>query len=265
MIRIYSSVSHEGGSTNAFINLTNALNEAGYETVFIGPHKYHLDKCKSELAVEKKIRFDEDDVLIIHLINIFKERPNVKKIIFSSHEQEVFPLSNIKYDVFDKIHYVSEHQRKFHNVDHPYFVLPNILDDLKPNIKPDGKIGGIIGSIDDNKQVHISIRRALKDGCDKVYIYGNISNIPYWENEVKPLVDENFVIFKGFEDDKQKIYDSVTDVYHSSKFETWGYIKGECQLTETNFHGNNSTRGFYTLPKQDIVKKWIEEFEYETE
>lgn len=259
MVRIYSSVSHQGGSTTSFINLTNALNEVGCETVFIGPHEWHLDKCNSELAVKRNISFDEDDVLIIHLINVFKERPNVRKIIFSSHEQEVFPVSKIQYDVFDKIHYVSEHQRKFHNVNHPFFVLPNILDDLKSNPKPEGKIGGIIGSVDRNKQVDVSIRRALKDGCDKVYIYGMITDIPYWESEVKNLVDGNVVIYKDFEEDKQKIYDSVTDVYHSSKHESWGYIKGECKLTGTKFHGNKSTQGYWEMDKEEIVKNWVKE------
>lgn len=262
MVRIYSSVSHRGGSTTAFINLTNALNEVCCETVFIGPHEWHLDKCNSELAVERKISFNEDDVLIIHLINVFRERPDVKKIIYSCHEQEVFPISKIQYNVFDKIHYVSEHQRKFHKVNHPSFILPNILEDLKPNQKPEGKIGGIVGSVDRNKQVDVSIRRALKDGCDKVYIYGMITDISYWESEVESLVDGNVVVYKDFEDDKQKIYDSVTDVYHSSKHESWGYIKGECELTNTIFHGNNSTRDFISLSKEEIVKRWLEEIEY---
>lgn len=260
MIRIYSSITHQGGSTVAFVNLTNALNEAGYDTVFIGPHKWFLDKCKSELS-NKKIFFKKDDILIIHFISIFKERPNVKKIIFSSHEQNIFPLKNIQYEVFDKIHYVSEHQRKFHNINHPFFILPNILDDLKANPKPEGKIGGIVGSIDINKQVHISIKRALKDGCDKVYIYGLVMDEDYWENEVKILVDNKVVIYKGYEEDKQKIYDSVTDVYHSSKFETWGYVKGECELTGTIFHGNNSTRGYQKMSKEDIVKSWVKEMD----
>jgi len=47
MVKIVSGWSNRGGSTFAFINLTNALNKAGYDTTFYGPHEWHLDKCKS--------------------------------------------------------------------------------------------------------------------------------------------------------------------------------------------------------------------------
>lgn len=261
MVRIYSSVSHAGGSTTAFINLTNALNEVGCSTVFYGPHSWHLDKCKSVLATEKKIYFEQDDVLIIHLISVFRERPDVKKIIFSSHEQDIFPLNKIQYDVFDKIHYVSEHQRKFHNVRHPYFILPNILDELKVN-KVDGKIGGIISSIDKNKQVHVSIQRALDDGCEKVLIFGNISEQWYWQDFVSPLVDGVRVVHMGFQDDKQKMYDSFTDLYFSSIRECAPYVLGEAKMAGKKIHtleGKNYLNVEYEFDKNKIVKSWIKE------
>ena len=47
MIKIISGWSDKGGSTFAFINLTNTLNEYGYDATFYGPHTWHLDKCKS--------------------------------------------------------------------------------------------------------------------------------------------------------------------------------------------------------------------------
>ena len=49
MIKIITGWSNRGGSTFAFINLTNKLNEYGYETILYGPHEWHLDKCKSDL------------------------------------------------------------------------------------------------------------------------------------------------------------------------------------------------------------------------
>jgi hypothetical protein len=201
-----------------------------------------------------------DDIVIVHFINKFVSRPPVKKFIFSCHEQHIFPIREVlNFKIFDKIHFVSDHQRQFHNVDHPYFIIPNILDNLRFNKKPNGKIAGIIGSIDKNKQVHISIENALRDGCEKVFIYGAITDFEYWNENIVHLIDGNRVIYKGYVEDKQKIYDSITDVYHSSNFETWGYIKGECKLTNTVYHGNKSTDGYWEMSKEDILKSWLEE------
>ena len=47
MVKIISGYSEKGGSTTAFINLTNIFNENGIDCVFYGPHQWHLDKCKS--------------------------------------------------------------------------------------------------------------------------------------------------------------------------------------------------------------------------
>lgn len=49
MVKILSGWSNKGGSTFAFINLTNELNKNGIDTTFYGPHNWHLDKCKSGL------------------------------------------------------------------------------------------------------------------------------------------------------------------------------------------------------------------------
>jgi len=260
MIRIISGWSNPGGSTTAFINLTNALNEVGYETIFCGPHNWHLNKCRAEQTVPgTKLKIHKDDSLIIHFMNKFQVRPPVKKFILSSHEQDILPIKNLNYKIFDKIHFVSTHQKEYHDVDHPHFILPNILDDLKPGNKPNSKVGGIIGSIDGNKRVHQSIRNALKDGCEKVLIFGNISDPWYWQNKVKCLIDGSKVVYCGYVDDKQKIYNMITDVYHSSKLETWGYIKGECKLTNTNYHGNNSTNGYWEMDKEKIIDSWTKE------
>ena len=53
MIRIITGWSNKGGSTMAFIALTNALNNAGYKTALFGPHTWHLDKCESGMLDNK--------------------------------------------------------------------------------------------------------------------------------------------------------------------------------------------------------------------
>lgn len=264
MIRFLSGWTHCGGSTTAFINLVNALNEYGYDAILSGPHHWHLNKCRSEiLSKGGKLAVHKDDIIVAHFLKIFKQRPPIKGFFLSSHEQDIFPLTSIDYSIFDKIHYVSEHQRDYHGIQtHPHFIIPNILDDLKANPKPSEKIAGIIGSVDNNKQVHKSIQRALNDGCDKVFIYGMISDPFYWQNTVAPLVDGNKVVYKGFEDNKQRMYDSITHVYLSSKRECLPYVVGECQLTNTELcglSGKNYLNGNYVFDKKEIVDMWVEQ------
>jgi hypothetical protein len=258
VFHIISGWSNPGGSTTAFINLTNALNNVGIETKFWGLHKYHLNKCNSEIIYHNKLNFNKNDTAAVHYIKI-KERLPVRKMILSSHEQNMFPIKNISYKLYDKIHYVSEHQRQYHNVDHPYFICGNILDNLKINPKPTEKIGAVIGSIDANKQVHVSINRALNDGCEKVFVFGKITDPVYYNTFVKILIDNKKIIRIDFENDKQKMYDSVTDVYQDSIMETWGYVKAECIATGTNFHGSSATDGLIIQPNQEILDVWAEE------
>jgi hypothetical protein len=92
-IKIISGWSASGGSTEAFINLTNSLNTIGWNTTYYGPHSYHIDKCKSGL--HKDISFNKDDILICHFIGLGCNRPPCKKIILSCHEKNLFPIHNI--------------------------------------------------------------------------------------------------------------------------------------------------------------------------
>jgi hypothetical protein len=260
---ISSKISFPGGSTIAFINLTNALNEAGVDTTFYGPHDWHTKFCKGVQSTIVPV--GKDDCLISHLSDFrsFRNRSDfaIRKMIYSCHEMNFLPMDRINYNVLDKVHFVTEKQKNYHNIKCPFFILPNILNDLKVNPKPLKKIGGVIGSIDKNKQTHLAIKEALKDGCKRVLVYGQFTDIDYYNNHIKVFRDNDKVEFKSFEIDKQKIYDSVTDVYHCSLSESWSYIKGECELTGTKFHGNNSTEAFWSLPKEKIVQRWIEEIE----
>lgn len=263
MIRIMSGWSHVGGSTTAFINLTNALNDRGYETIFHGPHVYPKNKCNfQQVVLGQKFNVSPEDILIAHFTKRFTSRPPVRGFFFSCHEQDIFPLLEMKYNIFDKIHFVSEHQKNYHCIDHPHFIIPNILDDLKPSPKLDKKIGGIVGSVDKNKQVHVSIERALKDGCDHVLIYGMITDVWYWKKHVQDLVDGKRVIYKGYSENKQEIYDSFTDLYFSSINECAPYVLAEAKLTGKDIHtidGKNYTNIEYENDKQKIVDKWVEE------
>lgn len=255
MVKIVSGFSDPGGSTEAFINLTNFLNKNGVETCFYGPHQFHLDKCNAKLI--DSLNCNSKDTFICHYTyNI----PLLgKKKIFSCHERSNFFNLNPIVSEVDYIHFVSEQQRMDHNISNTKtFVLPNLIQEINVQNKPKIKIGGVIGTIFPLKNTHISIQNALNDGCEAVYIYGNIGEQNYFKNEVEPLIDNKRVFYCGWITDKNLIYSSITDVYHYSVTETWGYIEGECYVTNTNFHKNEKLTNFHYMPNDEIIKKWIE-------
>ena len=127
MIKIITGWSNKGGSTFAFINLTNALNEAGYETILYGPHEWHLDKCKSGLL--KDFAPEKDDSLIVHFLQL-KGRPDCKNVILNCHETNVFEVSNVK-PFWDTVVFLNEKQRNYHSGYYgSYETIPNLREKL---------------------------------------------------------------------------------------------------------------------------------------
>ena len=258
-VKIVSGWSYPGGSTTAFINLCNLFNSNGIDCTFYGPHEWHLDKCKSS-KLDSDPFDDEECSLISHFCQIPEGIPmmekNVEKHILSCHETDIFPLDKIELDQYNLIHYVSNSQRKWHSVNHPYKVIPNVLSKLK-NTGKNPDVAGVIGSIDPHKRTILSVSKALKDGYKKVLVYGN----PTHEEYLK-LFQSTFngpeVVLAGHEDDKQKMYDSVGEVYHSSQRETFNYIKAECQMTGTKYNGLDSAESHADYwDNERILESWI--------
>jgi len=254
-IKILSNYSSYGGSTVAFVNLTNELNRYGYDCTFYGPHSYHLDKCKSDLLLNLKL--EQSDRLICHFINL-PERPNVHKVVFSCHEKWWWSFKNIN-NFFDTCVFLHDQHKEFHQeYNGDYSIIPN----LKPNLffkeKTNKKmIAGIIGSIEERKQTHISIERAISDNCEKILIFGAIGDKNYFDNQISKYLNNGLVEYIGYTEDKQEMYDSIGRVYHSSKGEVACLVKDECFITGTDFFGNSETNNEVSdLSNLQIIEKW---------
>jgi hypothetical protein len=258
-IKIISGHSEKGGSTTAFINLTNELNSKGFDCTFYGPHTWHLNKCKSGLINE--VSTEIDDIVICHFIQL-PERPNVKKVIFSIHEKNLFEIGEMK-PFWDEVIFLHEEHRKYHKkFEGRYSLIPNLKEHLIKKEKSElDLIAGVIGTIDENKQTHISIKRALDDGCTKVLLFGSISEPKYYDDYVKPLLSDK-VIHMGHVDGKQNMYDMIGRAYLSSISEVACLIKDECYSTGTKFFGNEATiHQVSELTNDEIINKWIKVFE----
>jgi hypothetical protein len=258
-VRILSGWSNPGGSTVAFINLTNLLNDAGMDTIFYGPHEWHLDKCKGESTSRLDIS-NPEDALVAHFVPLREERVPLKKIIFSCHETTLFPLKDYPMKVVDNIHFVSEWQREWHGIDKPSTVIPNIVKVGKRKSPHKRGAVGIIGSIDRHKQTALAIESALESESKstKILIFGNVSNQQYYEDEVKPLLrTHKRVKILGKYDDKDVMYNMVDAVYHASKSETYGLVKHECDMHGIPFNDlfNSSDHSEY-WPEERILEAW---------
>ena len=252
-IKILSGWSNPGGSTTSFINLCNLFNESGLDCTFYGPHSFPLKQCNFDLMDNCAVN-EEGEILITHFLKLPQRPEASKKVILACHEKDVYRVKDVK-PFWDDIAYVSNSQMFWQGV--PGTVIPNVITPLIKSKVSSKNIAGIIGSIDRNKNTHISIQRALDDGFDEVNLYGMVTDQEYYKESVDTYVMKGKAIIKGYETSTQKIYDSVTDVYHSSLSETFNLIKAECLATGTKYHGVESAEtGAEYLSPEKVLTKW---------
>lgn len=252
-VKIASRWSAQGGSTVALCALCNLFNERGYDCTFYGPHEWHRSHCRSgalqDLSIEK------DDRLIAHFIR-FKRRPPARLVVLSCHEKHLFPVREVKPVFWDCVQYVSESQKRWQGTEG--VVIPNVLPELRASPQRRRHVAGVIGSIDRYKRTHLSIKRALDAGYAVVLVYGRVTDRAYFQTSVKPLLDDGRVRMLGHEDDRQRIYDSVDEVFHSSRSETFNYIKAECGVTGVRYNGlPEADSGAEYWDRQRILEAWL--------
>lgn len=256
MIKIISGYSEKGGSTLIFINLTNEFNKRGMDCIFYGPHDWHLDKCKSDLIQNAVI--EEKDIVISHFLKL-KKRPTCKKIVLSCHEKWWFDVGKIK-QYWDEAIFSHQQHKDYHfEYKGKYSLIPNLKENLVAKEKTAlDKVAGIIGSVEHRKQTHISIQRALDDGCEIINIIGSIGDMQYFNNYIFPILKSNpKVRMIPFQTNKQLMYDSIGRVYHSSNGEVACLVKDECYQTNTKFFGNDETEHeVSTLSNSEIINLW---------
>ena len=249
-VKIVSSWSNPGGSSLAHINLTNLLNANGYDCTFYGPHDWHLDKCKA--GILKDCILSPQDTLISHCIQI-PEQVDVRQHIMYCHEKEVFPLKGRNLAHYDLIVFVSNSQKEWHGSDHQSTVIPPIVRKVNWT-NPNNGVAGVIGSIDENKQTHKSIQRAIMAGYQKVMLFGQVNDTPYFYDKVQPMLGTGAVVLADHEDDPTAMYGQVSEVFHSSLSETYGLVEAECRLSGIPFNGESN--GQEILGNEEILKRW---------
>jgi hypothetical protein len=292
MIKIVSGFSIPVGSTMALVNLCNQFNDRKHDCILYGPDHWHMDKCKS--ANISDFYPEDGDIIIVHKIKLFsiaelysieekieelhkmtwfkslkdmvarrlsgsRKHANIK-LILSCQENDLFPIRGIKYSLFDKIHYVNASQIKYHKITHPHFVCPNFSDPLGPAEHKPNKVAGVVGSIRKENQTDISIEKALQDGMESVTIYGYLFDPRYYYDKIVPLTRKypGKIRFAGFIDNRQKLYDSLSDVYCTAR-KSWNLVNQECRLTGTRYHGPDAFDEGESMTNEQIYDVWKHE------
>tara|TARA_R110002094_G_scaffold107519_3_gene105804 strand:+ start:1794 stop:2564 length:771 start_codon:yes stop_codon:yes gene_type:complete len=254
MIKVFTGFSGPGGSTVAFNNLVNLFNKNGKRACLYGPQMWKGINCTFKQGVTEP---KSTDTVIYHFM-LPPSKP-CKKLILSCHETDLFPVARIPSLKYDEVHFVSEYQRKWHSVKGT--VIPNVINKYEqPKVFPTRKVAGIIGSIDENKQVHVSINRALRDDVSRVEIWGSISDFNYFNKEVLPMLGPR-VSYHGVSHNMQEVYDRLSVVYASSKQECLPTIHGECLQLGIPYMGlSQSKRAVtdYEFDDDAIMAKWNE-------
>lgn len=291
MIKIVSGLSIPVGSTVALVNLCNQFNDRGHNCIFYGPDNWHLDKCKAANIAD--FHPEDGDIIIVHHIRLFSVPELYKlqdkiehqkkgglislkdvilriiprsrkhaglKLILSCQENEPFPLRQVNHALFDKIHYVHDEQVRHHRINHPHFVCPNFCSNLIASARKPRKVAGVIGSIQEENKIDLSIVKAIEDGMDTVIVYGYLLDPVYYYRKIEPLTKTypGKIKFAGFVDNKQKVYDSISDVYCAVS-KPWSLVKKECLLTNTRFHGPDSSREEESMTNDMIFDIWGKE------
>lgn len=252
MIKIISGFTGPGGSTVAFNNLTNLFNKNGLDACFYGPNNWKGITCKFD-SLSNFIP-NQEDTIIYHYLKVTEDLPCKKKIL-SCHETTLFQINKFKELKYDAIHFVSEFQKNWHNLDG--VVIPNVVSKYPPKTKkPRKKVAGILGSLDANKRVPLSVERALKDEHNDIRLYGAATQIEHFFREIVPLLGDK-VSYRGPASNMAEVYSILTDVYHSPELETFNLIKAECHYAEVAYHGNegNDTQAEY-WDDDRILEAW---------
>jgi hypothetical protein len=254
-IKFITGFSCFGGSTLALLEHCKILDSAGYDVEFYGDCDWHLNLYKKS-KLKKDLIIEPEDILVCHLLEM-PERPKCKLALLYLHEQELFNLNSRNISGYDKILFVCESQKEYHNKEG--IVIPNpVTNFVDPRLHspPNKNIVGVVGTIQPRKQQHVSIQRALEDGFEQILLFGN-KDEDYFRDFISPLLSEN-VKYMGLHDPEKRMemYNQFDILYNFSLDESASLVLGECKILGKPVIKNNCICDFDIVSNETILAKW---------
>lgn len=291
MIKIVSAYSHASGSSSALVNLCSQFNSRGYPCVFYGPDYWHRDKCESGALTE--FVPEAGDIIILNDIPLLSvdELSDVNalaglgrknslsrtlrglasrflpggmhydyKLFLTCLGDEGLPRASVNLALFQKIHFAGDSLKSHCPAKYPAFVAPSFVSSLGTVEHKPHKVAGIVGSIKRQNDIEEAIRSALSDGMETVCLYGYMKDPVYYHNKIIPLTLKfrGRIKYAGFIDNKQRMYDAVSDIY-SSVSKPWSMVGRECALTNTACHVPGIEGAGNRLTNDQIFEIWKNE------
>lgn len=291
MIHFYSSHTSFGGSTLILSSVVRLLNEAGVPVLFHGTDPW-FESLSPYNKADGFPKLKPDDIFVCHLLALL-ERPNVKKSIYVTHEETwAFRVANFKCQkcgtagvhkhragsslpavcrpcakrtaeftglvTFDHVVFSSiAHEKKSRSLQTnwgPSSIIPNPVEVDFVWQPPTEPVAGIIGTVEPRKAPHISIQKAQDAGFKKILLYGNKAPA-YFDEYVAPLLNED-VRYMGLADDREAMYNSISEVFHYSTQEQALMVLGECKKLGIPFHGSDDVHDWDLYSDEHIVTAW---------
>lgn len=288
MIKIISGYSHAAGSTLALVNLCNEFNTRGHTCTFYGPDNWHMGKCQSgnldgfsvtpndiviandmpllstgDLSRLKELVSENGQRHILKTLGKFASKclpakiPTDYRLILTRLSDDSLPISNIRFSLFQNIHSSSSCFGNYSKIGGKKFVAQSFFNDLKASTTKPKNTAGIIGSIKRRNNIEESIEQALMDGMETIYIFGYMKDPIYFYEKITPLTIKyrGQIKYAGFVDDKQKMYDAISDVYSSAN-KPWSLVRRECVMTNTGYHAPESKSTDHLMTNEQIFQIW---------
>ena len=254
-IKFITGFSCFGGSTIALIEHCKLLESYGHDVELYGDCDWHMHNyCKSKKTADFSVK--SDDILVFHFMDL-NMRPDCKKCLLYLHEQSLFDLKSRKISGYDGLIFVSDSQKAYHGSEGT--VIPNPMSNLvdKSKNNPPGKnIAGVVGTIQQRKQQHISVLKALEDGCSKVLLFGDKED-SYFNDQIKGLLCEK-VEYKGLYKpcNRMDMYNQFDILYNFSSDESASLVIGECKILEKKVIKSNEIKEYCIRTENEIYNLW---------
>lgn len=291
VIKIISGYSHAAGSTLALVNLCNQFNSRGHACTFYGPDHWHLDKCRSgklaefmpeagDLIIANDIpllsidELSNIDALVEEsgrgrLLKALREialkilpanKPRDYQLFLSCLRDDGLPQSALRFSFFQKVHFASRALKSYTPTAYPKFIAPSFCNGLNKTEQKPERIAGIIGSIKRQNNIVEAIEKALLDGMETMILFGYMKDPAYYYDKIVPLTIQHpgKIKYAGFMDDRQQMYDAVSDVYSSAN-KPWSVVSHECAMTNTRFHVSEPMSADDRMTDEQIFEIWKKE------
>jgi hypothetical protein len=248
-----------GGSTIALLEHCKLLSENGFDTYLFAPGEWHMGRFSGCRKIED-LSIESDDIVIFHHLSP-EVRPRCKKSILYLHEKSLWNIKDRDLLPFDSIAYVSEDQAFFHGV--LGAVVPNPVKrmvDLSDHHPPCLNVAGIVGTIQQRKNQHLSIKKALDDERDKILLFGDFEE-HYFRSEIQPLLSDKVQYLGLIDPDKRMdMYNMFDVLYMFSSEEAASLVLGECRVLGKHVVKSDEVVDYEILDDENIISRWVEVF-----